>query len=637
MATKAERLALYWERAENAKGEYSLRDELLRALEPYYFLDYPLPPGLELEEGVEHVEMPWGTNAIDLVHDLLSVAGYSMSVPSLGPEKTKRTYAEVQEKYVRAVFDESARIQQQDLLSRAASGGAMRGAVCGRVVHQPEALQRAKNESGKYKYSMKVQGKVPLQVQLRDPLEVWPVFGRDGLSWVIESQERKVRDVQETYGKDILEGLDENSNVTWTEYWDREEYCYWADGKPISMGRGKGVPGPWKHRYGGMPYVWEFCRQTLDMRPERRTRPLLSGLTKVIERADMLDSMEMTFISNYIGTPWVAQSVGPEKIKMSTKPGSTIHIKEGESIRPLQSGRTPLELQEMQSKLSAHFERGTFPGSMYGTDPGRVMAGYAIAMLNQSGQARINPIIAGVERCVAGLAEKVLMVTENYLQKRILEGPVPFFWYEDSEDEETGDEYVARQDLKFDASKLEGVYRVSVTLGDIMPADEASKMSLAQAARTPGVTGRPLMSDQTIQEKYILVESPSDERKRIDEELAEASPELAALDRAIAIATMRKEKVAELDKLGVDIDQVLEQIATGQPVTAALMDMELPQELPPGALPQTPQAVGGSMQAVGAGEQIPGLPPTMPTEVGQALGALPMNPEEVEPIPLIGG
>lgn len=641
MPSKEERRDLYLERSRQAEEEYGSLVTMLEGLEPYYYLDYEIEHTEMLREGIEHVCMPWGTNAIDLVHDLLSVAGYSLSVPSMGPEKSHRSYAETQERYIQTVFDESERMQGQDLLSRAAMSGAMRGVVVGRAIHAPKWLERVKGEDGKYTYDTRVKGKIPIVVQLRDPLEVFPVFGRDGLMWVVESQQRRLRDIRQTYGKDILpDRKDEDQLIRWLEYWDDEEYCYWADNEPVKMGAGRGVVGPWAHRYGGIPYSYQFCRQTLSLEPDRRVRPLLVGLTGLIERSDLLDSMQMTFISTYIGSPITVKMIGPEKPRVSLKPRAINYIQVQESIDALFPGRTPVELQEMMQQISAHFERGTFPGSMYGTDPGRVMAGYAIAMLNQAGQARLNPIIHAIERCIASLGEKVLMISENYIQNKILERPIPFFYYLDEKDENTGQLFRARKDMLFDASKLEGAYRVESKLGEVMPADKAANMSLAQAARSGGTTGRPLLSDSTILEKYAIVDSASDEKQRIDEEIAESSPELSALSRAIAIARLREDYLDELNDLGVDIEATLAQIQAGQPVTAPMRETPLPGQLPmeamPGAGPDlleaqqeaiTPQAVGNSMQAVG-NQGMVGLPPTMPRQVAEDLGFLP--PEQLE-------
>ena len=615
MATKTERLAELYERCTDTVDSYSERDTMLDKLEDYYFVELT-DEEQNPAEGIEVVKLPLGTNVIDLIQDLVANAEYTISVPALGTKPTHRANADSTEKFLHAVLDQSGRAQRQDLTGRAAWIGSMRGAVAGRVQVVDGWFSRDE------KNKREIGRKLPILVQLRDPRSMYPEFGLDGLTYVVEKSTRAVRDVRKSYGEKMLEGKEPSEEVEWIEYWDDKVFCYWAGGQPCRRA-GKGGMGPWPHLYGGMPYVYEFTRQTGRLEPEKRARPFLEAMTEVIDRLNMLMSQDATFAAQTIGTAWmvISETIGQENgPDLDLGNGAMNYLQPGEDIRPIQAGRKPPEIAELQMKLDAVLERGTFPGSLYGEDPGRVMAGYAINLLNQSGQVKLNPIVTAIERLIASLCENVLMVAEHYVS-RMVDGPIPFYWVDDLEGED-GDTVRGQKEHKFDADNLKGIYRVEVNIGDLMPADEAANMQLAQQARAPGVHGLPLLSDETIADKYLKVRSPADERERIAREMARNDPEVLALERAVLVAEAKKELIETLTDLDVDVESVLAQVEAG--MNPQQNQLEMPAQLPPELMPQA--GPGGPMNPAAMGQQQMMQPPVSPVD---EMGMPPMIPEMV--------
>lgn len=601
-------------------ADYGERDTDLDELERYYFLTQDKDPEqVAAKEGIEIVRLPYATTAVDLVGDLLSGTDLTVVVPAMSEKIGDQRLADTAEKFLQAVLTQSSRAQRQDLLGRAAWLVAMRGAIAGRVIAMDEWIER--DDEGDWI----VGDRVPLLLQMRDPRYVYPEFGLDGLAYIVERQTRTARDIRVTLGADALPKRKDRDEIVWSEYWDDEIYCYWADGELVEK---NGKKGPWLHRYGGIPYSYEFARQTGILDPDKRARPFLASIAPVIDRMEILDSVEATFIMQYNGDALVARLHPGEDGStptIDTRSGAIIYLEPDESLEWLRAGRQPVEVDKAYSKYQAQLERGTFPGSLYGIDPGRQVAGFAISLMNQSGQARLAPMIAAIERFMEDAFSNCLMLAEHILTD-LVEGPIPFYVYTDKETDE-GSRYKSRDEQKLDASKLKGVYRVDCTMGEVLPTDEQANIALAGRAREVGADGRPLLSWQTTIEKFKLSASPSDELDRIDREAAINSPEVSALRQAYFMATMIEEYSKRLDKIGIDPLQVLQDFrqptdkaGPGQPRQAGPGQVEargLPTSILPPQMQGTPQPMmqepgaqmGGPM-GPGMGEDI--IPPENP-------------------------
>lgn len=593
-----------FELAEDTIGEYGTRDSLFTDLEKYYFLDLDKKDKAAEEEGIEVVRLPYGTNAIDLVQDLLGDAELGITVPAASEGKRAKALADTAEKYLLAILHQSEKAQKQNLLARAAWLVGVRGCVAGRVMGIDKWMERT--EAGAWEAGQRV----PLLLQLRDPLYVYPSFGLDGLAYVVEKRNRTVKDLRRSLGDEVLQGRELTDKVEWVEYWDDQWFCYWADGEVVNLGAGS---GPWPHRYGGMPYSFEFARQTGKTEPDKRVRPLLKAVQTVIDRLALLDSAEATFVMDYNGDALNIYS--DNEIDYDKRSGAVNYLEKDDRVEWLRASRRPLDAEQAQAKYNAQLQKGTFPDSMYGMDPGRMVAGYAINLLNQSGQMRIKPIIACLENFLAELLEHALMVSENYLTD-LLGGPIPFHLVSEVETEE-GDRYKSREEQSLDAKQFGGWYQVEVTTSEIMPADQQANLMLALRSRELGPDQRPLLSWETAVDKWALVSSPADERERIDREAAWNDPQVIALRQALYAAEIKQELMEELIKLDIDPDEVLgrgmEPPPEEMPLEAPPQPMPegMPAGLPPEVLP--PEMQGQLMpQPMGAFEE--GGPPAPPIE-----------------------
>jgi len=585
---------------QDIKEDYGERDSQLDDIQKYYFLDQERDPDTaDVPEGIEVVRLPYGSNTVDLVQDLIAGAELGITVPALSETPTDRKLADTAEEMLATVIDQSERSQHQSLLGRATWFAAVRGCVAGRVMAVDSWLE--KSDDGEYSTGRRF----PLVLQLRDPRYVYPAFGLDGLSCVVEWRKRTVRDIRNSLGdEEMLPDYDAKDEVEWVEYWDSKRFCYWAGAEPVARGAKQSMAGPWPNLYGGIPYSYEFARQSGILAPDKRARPLLGAMRHVIDRLDLLDSAEATALLKYMGDALAYYTDKARPIDLSS--GAINIMDPMDRLEWIHSQRTPPQLDIAHNKYSSQLERGTFPSSMYGLDPGRMMAGYAINMLNQSGQMRLATIIECLQRWLAAMLENGLMVCENYLSD-LLGGQIPFYSMTDAEDQ-AGNRRRVRREQKLDARKFGGFYSVEVRIGDLLPADEQAAVVLALKSREPGPDGRPLMSWETAIEKWKLTQSPSEERERINREIAASDPMVMALQQALYTAELLEEYVKQLEKKGINPDEVLAEIQATPPPEEAPPPGP---PMPPGGVP--PQVLPGQMQGQmmpqpGLEEGLPGVP-----------------------------
>ena len=354
--------------ADDTIDEYADRDTMFDDLEEYYYRDGTKEDKAADEEGIEVVRLPYAENTINLIQDLLAGTELNVTVPASGEGKQKKALADDTEKYLHAILHQSEKAQKQGIMARMAWLAGMRGCVAGRVMCPKQWME--KDEEGTWTAGQRV----PLLLQLRDPRYVYPQCGIDGLSYVVEKSTRTVKDLRNSLGPDVLPDQDLTDEVEWVEYWDDKWFCYWADEEPISLGTGSA--GPWAHLYGGMPYSFEFARQTGKLEPEKRVRPLLKAVESVIDRLNLLDSAEGTFILDYNGDALNIYS--EDEIEYDKRSGAVNYLGADDRVEWLRASRQALELGEAGNKYNQHLQKGTFPDALYGLDPQQVMAGYAI-------------------------------------------------------------------------------------------------------------------------------------------------------------------------------------------------------------------------------------------------------------------
>ena len=126
-----------WEQAEDIIAENGPRDAMLDKVESLYFdPDTPVSQNEEQQkddEIIEIVKMPWASNVIELIQDMMARAGYSIAAAAASSKTRHQALAEQTERLLKSVINQSQEHQGQDFLGVLAWTVAIRGAVAGRV------------------------------------------------------------------------------------------------------------------------------------------------------------------------------------------------------------------------------------------------------------------------------------------------------------------------------------------------------------------------------------------------------------------------------------------------------------------------------------------------------------------------
>ena len=177
---------------------------------------------------------------------------------------------------------------------------------------------------------------------------------------------------------------------------------------------------------------------------------------------------------------------------------------------------------------------------------------------------------------------------------------------------------------------IDGRYAVIVRIRPELPQDRMVEAQLAQAYRTPGGDGRPLMDDRTILEEIIEAEYPDTIQRRIDAQLL--PPKSPDVDKVLTAAREQQW-----------FDDHPEALEAADKRLGEALNLR-PQELQAIVAMAVKQALGaqGAPQLLAAAEQgaATGQPPQMPM-LGAPPGANPaalpsqlsMTPEQALPNP----
>jgi hypothetical protein len=131
---------------------------------------------------------------------------------------------------------------------------------------------------------------------------------------------------------------------------------------------------------------------------------------------------------------------------------------------------------------------------------------------------------------------------------------------------------------------LDDIASLEVEVMPQLPEDDAAKMQLAQLARQPGPSGRPLVSDYTVRERYLQMQNSDLEDAAISQEMAGQNPMVQAqrmsdaaaergdMDAAQAWHIVWKMQVIQLQQAlqqqNMTIDQILAEFQPGPgPIT----------------------------------------------------------------------
>ena len=468
---------------------------------------------------------------------------------------------------------------------------------------------------------------MPIRTIVTDPNMVFSVWGENGIGWYTKEYKRYVWDIQAELAeksdgkKRNMPQLpdDENQKVPVVEYWDKEWHALLVDEQLVWVNR---------HDYGFVPICEAHCMDTplADMRWAYNSvlGPIMDSLKQQYAAASKLATGVDLF---YWPKVLVQSASGQAVILDSGMPGVESHIPPDAKVTVIQPTPNAQVLSQLMGWLKADEQLGGIPEIAWGAEPSSLQSGFAVSQVLSQILDKIHDKKTNLELALGWDFAHKLQLVEKFgvMDGAYLKVPTgdSNYVYEDGSRKSTL--------VEIKPGDVDGRTHVAVTITPELPQDRMVKAQLAQAYRTGGVDGKPLVDDQTILE-MLEFEHPDLIRQRIREQL------LPAQSKEISQTSV---KAAEQEWLTENKEVVKLAEKRANPDNLPSMSPEQIQQLVDVMVKQRmaemmgqPSPLQGMVQSAGQQEPMPlpqqeggapGVPPeVMPTQVG-------MTPEDVVP------
>lgn len=428
----------------------------------------------------------------------------------------------------------------------------------------------------------------PILIRTLDPLNVGLKRGPLYTEWAFHKYEAEKVEIRQRYpdlkrwdkpkAKNPTE--DESNIVTVCDFW----YVNSADGSVWNaiLVDDEFAKPPEKTDYPIIPII-EACGDTAPTADKSYSAlSILHALNGIWQYKCRLESNLGTAVLWYTWPFFLVESpMGHEQSDIVVRPGATEHAVEGTKIQEVRPQANAQLLESMLQKVDTSIQQATFPGVLYG-DAGNMQAGYGVNILSQAATGRIQATRDALERCLMWLNELVLALVESFDEDE--EGVE--LWGRDE-----GSEKLYRTCLY--ASQIGGFYENAVQLKPTVVQDDIQM--LVQGIR---LVDAGYISLQTFWDKFLKLTVPSDERDRIEADMALKNPDVQKVMAVTQIIKSYPESWEAMVK-GTELEQMAYRIA-GEV-------LEIPVVMPPPPQPQQPSPQPGMMQG-------PPMPPQGPPQ-----------------------
>jgi hypothetical protein len=461
----------------------------------------------------------------------------------------------------------------------------------------------------------------PIRTIVTDPNMVYTVRGESGIGWYTKEYKRYVWDIRSEL--DGLKGSkkrkmpelpdDENEKVPVVEYWDKEWHALLVDEQLVWVN---------KHDYGFVPISEAHCMDTplADMRWAYNSvlGPIMDSLKQQYAAASKLATGVDLF---YWPKVLVQSATGQAVILDSGMPGVESHIPPDAKVTVISPTPNAQVLGQLMGWLKADEQLGGIPEIAWGAEPSSLQSGFAVSQVLSQVLDKIHDKKTNLELALGWDFSHKLQLIEKFGLMDGVNLQVP------AGDAASVYGSSSRKSMLIDIKPddVDGRNHVSVSITPELPQDRMVKSQLAQAYRTPGVDGKPLVDDQSILE-MLEFEHPDLIRQRIREQLLPAQSQeinktsIAASEQEWMQENKEVVKLAEKrqnpDKLpNMSQDQIVQ-----------LVDIMIKQKLAElmgqgGQLPQMMQQAENQPppELIPQNGAAPGVPPeAMPTQMSMA-------------------
>ena len=467
---------------------------------------------------------------------------------------------------------------------------------------------------------------MPIRTIVTDPNLVFSVWGENGVGWYTKEYKRYVWDISSELSE--LSGSkkrrmpelpdDENEKVPVVEYWDKEWHALLVDEQLVWVNR---------HDYGFVPICEAHCMDTplADMRWAYNSvlGPIMDSLKQQYAAASKLATGVDLF---YWPKVLVQSATGQAVILDSGMPGVETHIPPDAKVTVIQPSPNAAVLAQLMGWLKADEQLGGIPEIAWGAEPSSLQSGFAVSQVLSQILDKIHDKKTNLELALGWDFSHKLQLVEKF---GLMDG-VNLMVPAGNEAKSYGASSRKSMLIDIKPDDVDGRNHVAVTITPELPQDRMVKAQLAQAYRTPGVDGKPLVDDQTILE-MLEFEHPDLINQRIREQLLPAQSKEIAQTSVQAAEQEWMTENKEVVKLAEKRTNPENMPKMSPEQIKQLVDVMVKQRLQEmmgqgGQLPQMMAAAEQGPQPLPQnGGEPPGVPPeVMPTQMS-------MSPEDVVP------
>ena len=468
-----------------------------------------------LRQGREQVVLPDPRNVVNLALRLFTSKPV-ITCPSEAVTDVKDDNAGKRAQFLEGLWHRSNREGRIDVVRKAA----MYGLVRGRFAFDVRWIQKAIPEGQRGR-------RMPLLLRALDPLNTGVRVGPTGPRWAYHKYEASFADAVQQWpdrkralaqSKSIAAKREDDAMLEIVDFW-------WID-----QGTGKVWNGvlcedqflkkPQEMLYPDLPIVEGYCDYSPFGGESLKGMSILANMEQTWKYKCRLASQMATGVMFYFWPLIIVQNEnGAEIGEMPMRPGATFPVPAGTKIEHLRFEPNVPIAATMQGIIDSADSQSTFPGVLYGSQPGDVQAGYAINILSEAARGRIYGLVSQLEWAMMTINEIALSLVEKMASPT---KGVAVWGYDEAVDK------VANIVLLPD--EVAGYVENMVKLGVNVPNDDMAKKALGLQEVDKGIFSKSYyrrhMSNKPV---------PADEETRVLVEQAMTNPKFMELagDRAI--------------------------------------------------------------------------------------------------------
>ncbi|MFN8468566.1 MAG: hypothetical protein U0X20_23610 [Caldilineaceae bacterium] len=538
----------------------------------------------------EQVTLPIPYNIVHLGRRLIA-SEPKIEIPSGTSQQDDDESAQKRERWLTAYWQRADREQRRMIIADAAWQTMVRGRFVFEVKWVREQLpQRLRDQ------------RLPILVRTLDPLSVGIKAGPLYTEYAYHRYEDERSLVQQRYPTVQLSQragvyrAAPTDLIQVVDYWwtDVTDGAIW---NAVLVDDQFAVP-PQKTKYPDIPIVEGYGDSAPIVGEEFKGLSILYPLQELWPYMCRLASQIGTGLLYYFWPAILIENeLGAEIPNINVAPGTTTVLPPGTRVNPLKVDVNIPLAQSMLGLVDQHAQQSTFPGVMYGQQPGELQAGYGVSILADQARGRINQFRTGLESGLEHVDALILGLVEAYAGRKGVS-----LWGKAQGAGNLYHETLTPKDIA-------GLYENLVSLAPQLSTDEIQKQTLGMR-----MVEAKIMSKRTFRDKHMTVPMPPDEELRIQVEQALESDMLSPKTQLNALRAYFPDSYSNIIA-GTPFQQLEMQESQGAqppPQPGAPMGGMPPQGmpmLPPGAGPQIPQGMPPQMMMPPQGGPPPGPMP----------------------------